>query len=1500
MKKIIALLACTLFVLTACSAPGSPQAQETQSGAAGAASTSSSETAEAAQPGQGGKPDLVIMGEENQDYSRAAEAKRNVQVDATTSALYSGPGFTKLADKDYTVMVYIVGSNLESHYGAATNDMNEMISADLDYNKSNLVVYAGGAKRWNSDISNTYNSVLDLSKDKNQLVTAQTAETADMGAPQTLAEFINYCTANYPARHYGLILWDHGAGPLWGYGSDELFNNDSLLLEELRTAMDETMFAGEKKLDWVGFDACLMGSVESAKLWQNYAHYLIGSEELESGRGWDYSFLSVLNETDDARTIAESIVDAYGNYYETNTSEFFNPAATLAAMDLSHTDELITSMNTLFSAMENGIEEGNYADLNRARSRTRAFGLAAASGKADAFDLLDLRDFTENLTDLYPEETEKVRNALDRMVVRYTSNVSGANGVSFYLPGDNLELYGVSEELSSEETVLSSEYSDYVQSYMDTRIEGTNADWTLGEIERNGDELTLQLTEEQVKNISKASYTVLQRNGMGSYAIATAYISIEPDEDGVLHMPSDPLLINASTDLEEAPAPLTCLQEQKNGDECIYKTVRCFLVPGHEFMDPDSATDEEVVITVKNIEGEKEATILDISSSNGSAWAGGKGSVDVSNYNSLVNAGSIAFTPQRDEEGNMKPFLDWKYMGYERYSICLEKGFRVEMKAASEYDYDFICQVTVTDINGEEHGSEYINLQFDKEGETASVETPKGVLYADVSGENAVIIGYKGEDEILTVPSQISGKTVTSLGRYSLAGSKTITELNLPDTVTEIRDKSLIGLGSCSTIHLPQGLKTIGIEAFQGTAITEIDIPDGVESIGRNAFSHTMLTTVKLPDGLEYIGAIPFRDCKYLKEITISDNNESYKTVDGVLYSKDGKTLIQYPAARSGEYTVEKGTERIEYGAFADSLIEGVVFPDTIKEVANMAFFDSQRLASFNLPDSLEYIGNSAFGDYGMFSYEDEKKTVIEQVHIGPNVKYIGTSAFNMIEIKAFDVDEKNPYYASSGGFITSKAKDIILEVPDAIESPVVIPDGITTLQDDQFTMLDENYDFLIPDSTYRFGKDVFPYKLGDRDENGKYVYIYRCTLHCSEGSAAEKYAMQKEISFDNITEPDRLVYETVTEDMTVGPKFEPATLTWRVYKDRAELYDILSDSEGTFIVPSSYRDRPVTAIKKDPDTFFSSSTHFEKIVIPDTIQYIDTEIFTTFYGLKEFEIDENNPVFKSVDGVLFDKEGKTLLSYPRDYERAAYDVPNKTETIADKAFYMNSKLCKVTFPKTLRVIGYRAFTGCSQLTDAEFNKGLKEIGGWAFSDCMLTDVKLSSTITFIGDSAFTLNEGFGRIELPKKLEKLGYHVFRGPKDNPLKQDVITIPEELLVTEAFLDGILFEKYEVDEKNENHTAVDGLLMSKDGQTLVSVPTLKEGDLVIPDGTLYISYTALEGCDKITDIYLPDSILNIGNAGAKNYDTGEYYYVIHCSEGTEAQKLLDAKGIPWVAK
>ena len=1486
MKKTIAILTSLMMFLSACAGPtGAAGTQGAQSGATGATQaaaesaaaqeSAADESAAAEEPGGSEKPELVIMGQETSNYSRAAENKKRMDIDEKASALYAARELPKLSDKDYTVMVYVVGSNLESHYGAATNDINEMIASGLDYSKNNLLVYTGGSKRWTSDISNKCNSVINMANGEELQVEAQTAETADMGAAQTLSEFVNYCTTNFPAKHYGLVLWDHGAGPLWGYGSDELYDNDSLLFEELRGAMDKTIFTNGRKLDWVGFDACLMGSIETANLWKDYAQYLVGSEELESGRGWDYSFLSTLNSTDDARTIVSSIVDSYGSYYEANKSEFFNPDVTLAAMDLSKTDELIESAGVLFGAMKKGIEGGNYPEINKARARTKAFGLSAASSKNDAYDMLDLRDLAGNLEEMYPQECQAVHEALDGMLVEYTSNVSGASGMSIYLPGDNQELYGISKELYSEESALSESYTQFVNAYMDSWNESTNTDWTIAPIERSGEELTVQLTEEQVRNSSSAFYTVLQRNGFGDFAITTANVVIEPDENNVLHIPSDPMLLHAATDMEEAPVPLTCVQAQRNGEECIYKTISCYLTPGHEFMDVDRDKDEEVVITARNITGEREASVLDITSGSGSAWTGGKASVDVSNYETLINAGSIAYSPQRDSEGHMLPYFEWKSTGYEMFPLCLEQGFRIQMKPASEFDRDFICQVLVKDINGNVHGSDYIELNLDHSRNYEQIPTEKGTLYADVSGEEAVITGYSGEDEELTIPAEVGGKKVTEIGRYALS------------------------VNTLQKIVLPDGLKTIGIEALSGTAITELEIPDSVEEIQRGAFSDVEnITSVRLPESLVKIGSVPFNGCDNLAEITISDKNTNYKTVDGVLYSGDGKTLIQYPCAKGGEYKVEKGTEVIGYGAFAESAIEKVVFPDTIKTFENMTFFECDKLSSFNLPDSVESIGIRAFGFYDLFTHSTENP-VIDKVRIGPNVKYIGTDAFNMMNIAAFEVDESNPYFASSGGFITNKAKDTIIELPRGMKPIMVIPEGITALEDHSLENCSEVTDFVIPDSVFRFGTEVFPYDLED-DGNGGYILLYDgITLHCSGGSAAEKYAEQFEIEHDDVTDPDYMVYETVTEEMPGADGADPITMTFHVFKDRAELWECETYNKGVLTIPETFRDLPVTGLRSDEYSFSSCSSR--KLIIPASVEKIDVAFLNTFSGCEAYEIDEKNENYRSIDGVIFDASGETLIGYPGGKKDKEYEVPAKTERIGNSAVYFNSNLGKVTFPKSLRTIGDHAFNGCYGLTTVVFNKGLKEIGKYAFNGAPLADVSLPSSVVSIGDLAFTLTETFGRIELPEKVETMGYAAFdTGYGDYVFTQDVIRIPSKLKFNKNSISGAVFDQYEVDEDNENFTVTDGLLMSKDGSTLAAVPTGMEGDLYVPEGTFYIQFDALEECDRIKDIYLPASILDIGSIDEKDYDTGEYKYVIHCYEGTEAQKSLDAEGTPWKAR
>ena len=93
------------------------------------------------------QPKLEILeDQDHSDYSRAAEQKIQMH-DAADSRLFSSSNLKVTPEKDYTLMVYIVGSNLESRYGAASKDIDEMKTSGFDFEKNNLIVYTGGSKR---------------------------------------------------------------------------------------------------------------------------------------------------------------------------------------------------------------------------------------------------------------------------------------------------------------------------------------------------------------------------------------------------------------------------------------------------------------------------------------------------------------------------------------------------------------------------------------------------------------------------------------------------------------------------------------------------------------------------------------------------------------------------------------------------------------------------------------------------------------------------------------------------------------------------------------------------------------------------------------------------------------------------------------------------------------------------------------------------------------------------------------------------------------------------------------------------------------------------------------------------------------------------------------------------------------------------------------------------------------------------------------------------------
>ncbi len=187
---------------------------------------------------------------------------------------YEDGTIKNVSEDKYTLMVYMCGSNLESDGGYASSDLEEMLKSSLA-DEVNLLVYTGGAKRWfDYGISNKTNQIYKIENHKLNLVATDIGVKA-MGNPNTLLEFLNFGKENYPAQKYSLIMWDHGGGADYGFGLDELANkNDALLIDEMKQALDSF----GQKLEFIGFDACLMANLETAYALKNNANYLIASE----------------------------------------------------------------------------------------------------------------------------------------------------------------------------------------------------------------------------------------------------------------------------------------------------------------------------------------------------------------------------------------------------------------------------------------------------------------------------------------------------------------------------------------------------------------------------------------------------------------------------------------------------------------------------------------------------------------------------------------------------------------------------------------------------------------------------------------------------------------------------------------------------------------------------------------------------------------------------------------------------------------------------------------------------------------------------------------------------------------------------------------------------------------------------------------------------------------------------------------------------------------------
>lgn len=325
---------------------------------------------------------------------------------------------------EVTIMVYMCGTDLESRSGMATSDLQEMLAADLG-DKVNLIVFTGGCTKWkNNVVSSSVNQIYQITDGKMKVL-KKDAGKASMTDPNTLVDFIKYCDTNFPANRNQLIFWDHGGGSISGYGYDEKNRvSGSMDLAEINQALKK---AGVT-FDFIGFDACLMATLETALMLSPYADYLIASEETEPGVGWYYTdWLTALGKNTSMSTldIGKNIVD---DFVDTCATKCRGQKTTLSVVDLAELEMTVPEELKAFSKSASElIQDNDYKVVSDARYNTREF---AASTAIDQVDLVHLAK------NMGTEEGEELAEALLSAVKynRTSSNMTNAYGLSIYFP----------------------------------------------------------------------------------------------------------------------------------------------------------------------------------------------------------------------------------------------------------------------------------------------------------------------------------------------------------------------------------------------------------------------------------------------------------------------------------------------------------------------------------------------------------------------------------------------------------------------------------------------------------------------------------------------------------------------------------------------------------------------------------------------------------------------------------------------------------------------------------------------------------------------------------------------------------------------------------------------------------------------------------------------------------------------------------------------------------
>ena len=322
---------------------------------------------------------------------------------------------------EWTILIYMCGADLESKNQLATSDLQEILKVSNQPDNVNIVIETGGASSWSRKYSISSSKLERWHVENKSLAKDASLTYASMGLTSTFQSFLEYGLKNYPADKTGVILWNHG-GAMHGVCYDEKKNDDSLLASEIKSAVSGALsncgMSGQK-LEWIGYDACLMQVQDIAEMNSPYFNYMIASEESESGYGWDYdSWIDDLYAGKDTKSILKAIVDGFIS--DNGGASSSSSDQTLSYLNLNNISAYKTAWENLATALDAKLTSGNKSSFTNAITNNVKH---YADSDYDYYCTFDAKDFVNKLVSHSSFSSFRVDSSITNAVLDAFSNL---------------------------------------------------------------------------------------------------------------------------------------------------------------------------------------------------------------------------------------------------------------------------------------------------------------------------------------------------------------------------------------------------------------------------------------------------------------------------------------------------------------------------------------------------------------------------------------------------------------------------------------------------------------------------------------------------------------------------------------------------------------------------------------------------------------------------------------------------------------------------------------------------------------------------------------------------------------------------------------------------------------------------------------------------------------------------------------------------------------------